>query len=933
MVLALAAPLLAAGRYDPRLQFRTQSTPRFDIHFHQGGERDARRLARVAEDVATRLDATLGPATGRVQVVLVDQDDLPNGWATPLPYNLIEIRMVRPSGQDAIGNTDDWLRLVFTHEYTHIVQLSRGRGWSAGLRRVFGRHPILFPTLTLPSWQIEGLAVFEESTLTPGGRLPAPDFHRIVGAAAAEGAFEPLDRANGGLVDWPAGHAPYAYGGYFTHYLEERYGEEALRRLTDTAAGLPPYLGARAYRRVFGAPLGELWSDFAAHEAAAARSVPGGLRARRLTHHGFTVTTPRAGPDGRVYYSIVNPEGFPSIEAWDPATGTSRRIAQRYLGSGLGFAGPLLVYSEADLRASVALQFDLYATPVSGGARSRLTRGARAADPDVSPDGRFIACTIERDGLRDLVVLRFDPDSRTAGSPRPLASGPATAFALPRWSPDGATIAAERRVTGTMPEVVLVDAATGAVRPLLSIPGARVTTPAWLDDATVLVASDFEGGAMRIYRVDIRTGRVQRLEGTGAIAESPEPVPGRRSLVFVGYTPDGFDLFELDLPRAAWTDVDIGAVEQARHVPTHPGVADADETPNEALGRPYSPGAGLWPRFWTPTAESDSGEIVVGAASTMSDPLGRHAIAAGAGWAAGRARPDWDVLYVYDRWWPTLVAAVTDDTDPWRAGESRTREWTASALLPWRSVRRSQLALAGLFASRETIDCPACERPIAARMDRRALHFGYALDATRTYGYSISRESGTAVTGTLEVIRAALGSDGDAASAVLDVREYVPLGPGHAVLAMRAAGAAAWGDDAVARRFTAAGPDAQPGGFRFGADAIGLLRGFDEGPGGQRAAVVNLDWRVPLRRIERGIGTWPLFARTLHAAVFVDAGHAWTGRLDLSGARVSAGGEISLDAVIGYALPVSVTGGVAVRRGGPAGSTGVVAFGRIGRAF
>ena len=28
-----------------------------------------------------------------------------------------------PSGADMIGRTDDWLRLVFTHEYTHIVRL------------------------------------------------------------------------------------------------------------------------------------------------------------------------------------------------------------------------------------------------------------------------------------------------------------------------------------------------------------------------------------------------------------------------------------------------------------------------------------------------------------------------------------------------------------------------------------------------------------------------------------------------------------------------------------------------------------------------------------------------------------------------------------------------------------------------------------------
>ena len=78
----------ASGRYDPRLRFRTISTPRFDIHFHQGEEAQARRLAALAEAVAAALDKTLGPASGRVQVILVDQSDLLErmGDASPLQH-------------------------------------------------------------------------------------------------------------------------------------------------------------------------------------------------------------------------------------------------------------------------------------------------------------------------------------------------------------------------------------------------------------------------------------------------------------------------------------------------------------------------------------------------------------------------------------------------------------------------------------------------------------------------------------------------------------------------------------------------------------------------------------------------------------------------------------------------------------------------------
>ena len=289
----ILAPSLASasGRYDPRLRFQTISTTRFDIHYHQGEEPQARRLARLAEIVAAELDATLGRPSGRVQVILVDQSDLSNGWATPLPFNTIEIAVASPAGSSLIGNTDDWLRLVFVHEYTHVVHLSRGRGWIGGLRRVFGRMPLLYPNLYLPLWQIEGIAVHEESALTGQGRVPDRNFRAIADVASAESRFEPIDRANGGLVDWPSGQAQYVYGAYFHEFLVARYGEASLRQLTDSTAGRVPYFGSRAFKKIFKRSLGDLWREFeaASREPVAAASA----KVKRLTEDGFGVAGPR----------------------------------------------------------------------------------------------------------------------------------------------------------------------------------------------------------------------------------------------------------------------------------------------------------------------------------------------------------------------------------------------------------------------------------------------------------------------------------------------------------------------------------------------------------------------------------------------------------------------------------------------------------------
>ena len=51
---------------------------------------------------------------------------------------------------------------------------------------MFGRLPLAFPNLFLPTWQIEGLATYEESAITGTGRLHAGDFRAIVAEAAGQ---------------------------------------------------------------------------------------------------------------------------------------------------------------------------------------------------------------------------------------------------------------------------------------------------------------------------------------------------------------------------------------------------------------------------------------------------------------------------------------------------------------------------------------------------------------------------------------------------------------------------------------------------------------------------------------------------------------------------------------------------------------------------
>src|SRR5204862_5704283 len=105
---------------------------------------------------------------------------------------------------------------------------------------------------------------------------------------------------------------------------------------------------------------------------------------------------------------------------------------------------------------------------------------------------------------------------------------------------------------------------------------------------------------------------------------------------------------------ATWPTVDWPADQASR--------SDAQSSSGELQS--YRPWRTLAPTYWSPLIATDADELLVGATTAMADALGRHGYAVDAAWTANRARPDWHAGYAYDRWWPTLFAAYSDDTDP-----------------------------------------------------------------------------------------------------------------------------------------------------------------------------------------------------------------------------------------------------------------------------
>jgi hypothetical protein len=939
LVLA-AADGRASGRYDPRLRFRVLRTAHFTIYYHQGGADLARRLAGIAEGVRADLAASTGlRAPSHTHVVLVDQSDIANGWSTPVPYNLIELAATPPPPSSFLGHHDDWLRIVFAHEYAHVFHLDRVGGVMKGLRWVLGRNAATFPNLFVPLWQIEGFATWAESALTGFGRVRAADVAGVVAATSASGRAS-IDRAGGGLVAWPSGNAPYFQGGVFDEAVAAQHSPRALGDLTQETARRIPFFGGPAYRKVLGAPAGRLWKEvFAAPRKPG--PTPAGA-ATRLTHDGFAASGPRvvrardwtgAWADA-VIYSSQGPHRFPDIRMVAIGGGAPVHVESRFDGQTLSSDGRWIYYDQLEFDGAVAIVSDLYARDLESGRVERLSRGQRLTDPDIDAAGTRLAAVVAREGQKRLAIWRVgrtaDGRPSLAAQPERVAGVPECQYASPRWSPDGTRIAAVRQCIGELPAIVEIAAAGGAERVLAA--GGRNVTPAWSRDGrAVLFASDREDGRFKLCAIDRTAATAPHaeprvvLDAPGGILW-PDVAPDGQTVVFTSLTADGYDVFAarlpaLDLPPAP----DPPATGPSAPVPASPqsGAEHVPQPPPAASG--YSPWRTLLPRSWSPLLSVNGDDVDMGATVGASDALGYHEYSASVRWrASGRdadvtfdaAPVGWSVSYAYNRWRPSLLLSTWSALDTvvvaehgssrTFVSEERSQGFFAGVVVPWRRIRLAQNWLAGVNLDMRRL-------PDVLRVEDRArngFRAGWAIKSSKQYGYSISAEDGAWAAVNLERVSTGLGADGNTTSPTVDVRLYLPGLARHHVTALRVAAASSTGDAGMRRDFDLGGNGVSDSPFVLGQRTVGLLRGLaPDDRQGTAVVVANLDYRFPLVRVERGIGTWPFFLRDVHAAVFADVGSAGEAFENLPGAASSVGGELAARITLGYTWNLNLAAG------------------------
>lgn len=693
LILVLALWLVPdVARANPDLRLRTLETEHFSIHYYAGEEEVADRVGMLAERAYRKMTVLLAHEPYlKTHVMLVDDTDISNGFANALPYPQIRLFAAAPGSMSVLGTYDDWLDILVTHEFVHVVHIDTVHGLPRVINAILGfgvLGKVSGPNILQPRWIVEGLATMYESDLGSAGRRRSALFDMFIRMAVLEGRFQGIDQTTNSAKVFPHGSSVYLYGLHLMHYLANRYGRDKLADLSHLYAGrIIPFGINRALEDVIGVGFDQIWSEYRKDTTRRFQSQARQIRSRgvrqgrRLT---FSTSDGSSGSHTRypvwsaddAYVYFYEDDGHNQSGVYRiPSNGTPVReglgignegmqvgienviqVQDGTLASFVGASGDM-VYDMLGTHDFRYRWSDLYRWH-GGDPRSReqLTFGLRAREPHVSPDGRTVAFVRNDTGQSRIAFL--DLDTKDIVEVAPLDE--LQQVYNPRFSPDGRRVAYSMWRQGGYRDIYVYDRDTQATE--------RITAdrffdqgPTWTPDGRYIVFTSDRTGVFNLHAYDTGSAEVHQVTNVFGGAFEPSLSHDGERIAYVGYASTGFSVWVMEfdperfLPAMPVQDPFPPAANSTPELESTAG-----RRPTAVQSHRYRALQTFFPRTIFPTAlEFESSEFLtsLGVVSEFADIAGLHSALISFAYLTDMQRAAGSLSYTFTRLLPDLNLA------------------------------------------------------------------------------------------------------------------------------------------------------------------------------------------------------------------------------------------------------------------------------------
>jgi len=908
VILLFTLSLIAARHADayPRdVKWREFQTDHFRVIYAEQHRQQAEALSRMAETIHQEMSRILNfdkeISTTIVVTDYLDDASLPNSvMMSQFGGNIVMQLGEMKAGWPSLGvDVREWMMAQFIYQYTNVLRHKMDTFW----RSVFS---LVYVDNGFSGWMEGGMVVYMANQLL-GKQSSLPAIEMILRTDALQGGLASLKQKSvGGVPSYNGNPAIFAYGYSFLQYLADTYGNESLVKLIQAQRNnIPfPFFTKDAFAEAYGKSFNTLEQEWSNHARAIYAQQIADIQARPLTvsspltSSGYGIQRPTRSPDGQfVYYLETTPDNSPALVRLRLSDGEKTRMASGSIGETFSVTadGRHLYFSKTDIYHAYYQRSDIYRLDLNNFHVTRLTKGERAFDPAVTPDGSAVVY-VKQEGSSSM-LMRWDAQS---GQKTVLAT--TTDWTLLRqlaFSPDGSQLVAQTLSRDGKQGFVLMQPDGTQLKTVL-YDGNQKGAPSWGEHDRYLFFHSAMSGVPNVFAYDLANDTLHQVTNVLTGAFEPSISSDGQTLLFTQYSNNGFDIQQMPLEQGNWQASSFAAPQKESG---NSLTAAPTEIGKESRYKAYST---MLPSSF-PIWGTDEEGFQLGLGLAGSDALARHEYSLSAMYGFESNRFDLEGQYLNNQFFPSIglfgyskgvgygdmfIAKDGDKEDYWELQQGGGIEIG----FPIYRTNRTDAYLTAGYEYKEIEHLTDLDKLSAPYPDEGALGNAssrFILRSFEEYQNSISPEKGVLTSVRYRRYDEMFGSDFNISEVVGDLNLFVPTPFKHHVLFLRGAGGVSDGDTLQQGLF-------QLGGYMWNFETQVIyeptfyLRGYKDNVfKGDRFALATAEYRLPIWYANRTIFSGLFFLESFSGSAFFEAGDAWKDDTEDAELESSVGGDIS----------------------------------------